>query len=154
MNAALADYLTKKSAGLRQLYETILTDDARRVLRINRNDHRRHQARVARLAGESYEGRLEDEDDDMIHVGDIHQTIYDGAPRAAESPPAKSSLTNWIANLALAAGCAGTALAAPAAWETIAAWLSAAAEVKVLWDGQEIKPGDSATAESSSEGGA
>lgn len=153
VNGVAANAL-KKGLGLLQLDDLIKIDDAEWVLKDSRAANRAHHNNMARMQGSTAPAWEEAnaEDDEMgHHVGDIYQNIQmpgvepsavvagkAGVKMAAEAVAASPS--KWKKALGAALLVVG-AFAGPSAYTELAALLSAAAEVKVTWDGVEVKPG-------------
>ena len=155
----------KKHLGLLLADSAVMIVDKQRVLSQSRAHNRWYHNYIAGLMGRDgpdWQGERTAADageDDMIHVGDIYQNIQvpGQEPTAVAAGTAAvnmkattnatpSSTSSKLRNL-IAIGClASSLLAGPGAIAELGAILSGAAEIKVLWDGQEIKPGESASA--------
>lgn len=159
MESQRAENLEKKRIGLELAYEAVLTDDAAKILAYGRNKNRRHEANIALLGGREIKDQQIEDEDDVIHVGDIitHQHMPGSAHASASAdasssapapaPPTGATKISKLAGAAaLAAGTLGVGASLPAALDAVQALTSAAAEVRVLWDGEEIRPGETATA--------
>jgi hypothetical protein len=159
-NNAKRDYL-KRTLGLRTAYEAVLTSDAAKLLAYGRNKNRRHEATVAAMRGEDISDLQIEEEDEMIHVGDVNQIILgkggDGdeeEPVARQKPAPKTPVEKASSGLAKAAGIAalmagtlGTGATLPGVIASLETLFSAAAQVDVTWDGQKIGPGESIDAQ-------
>jgi hypothetical protein len=162
--------MLKKMLGLLTADDAVMLEDRQRTLSMNRAQNRWHHDNMARMQGTEppqWEPEQSDaEDDDMgIHVGDIYQNIQvpGTSPEAIVAGKAAASLKAEIAKAKAAAAAVeptskwkkalgagllvAAACAAPWAYTELVALFSAAAEIKVLWDGEEIKPGGTATGE-------
>lgn len=157
MESQRAENLEKKRIGLELAYEAVLTDDAAKILAYGRNKNRRHEANIALLGGREIKDQQIEDEDDVIHVGDIithqhmpgsaHASASADASSPAPAPPTGATKISKLAGAAaLAAGTLGVGASLPAAIDAVQALTSAAAEVRVLWDGEEIRPGETATA--------
>jgi hypothetical protein len=150
----------KKYLGVLQLDHVIKIDDAEWVLKDSRAANRAHHENVARMQGSTapaWEEQTAEDDEMGHHVGDIYQNIqFPGA--------APEAIVAGKAGVKLAAGAVAAApskwkkaigaallvaavFAGPSAYAELMALFSAAAEIKVTWDGKEIRPGDTAAGE-------
>lgn len=142
----------KKCLGVLIADDVVMLEDRQRLLAMSRAQHRAHVSWIHRLWGGNqpeWEG-----EDDMIHVGDIYQNIQvpgeepsaivaDRAVVKLKAPSKRGP--SRVKRLAAVGLLCVAAWFAPAAIAELTALFSAVAEVKVLWDGQEIKPGDTAS---------
>ena len=91
METSLAENLEKKRVGLSLAYEAVMTDDAARMLAYGRNKNRRHEGRIALLQGLEIKDQQIEDEDDVIHVGDIiTNQIMPGASSASATAESKS----------------------------------------------------------------
>jgi hypothetical protein len=152
MNETLADYLRKKQFGLQVARQGVMIDDQAKVMAMTRNKERRHQSRIAALQGLKNEpAQVFEEEDGMIHVGDVvvHQHMpAPQSPAATETPapdaPTSSPVSKLGAIAALLAGVLGAGATGGAILGQAGALSEGVAQLKVLWDGHEISPGQSA----------
>jgi len=153
VNGVAANAL-KKAMGLLQLDDVIKIDDAEWVLKDSRAANRAHHENIARMQGSvapAWEEQTDEDDEMGHHVGDIYQNIQfpGAAPEAIVAGKAGVKLaagavaaapSKW--KKALGAGLlVAAAFAGPSAYAELMALFSAAAEISVTWDGQEIAPG-------------
>jgi hypothetical protein len=150
--------ILKKWLGVLLWDLVVSTEDKAETLAASQATNRHYHEWIARLRGQeppqwtgatTSAGTVED-DEMSVHIGDIYQNIEaPGSPSAvvagkagvklAQSKPSRLKRLLGIACVAAAL------LAAPSAYAELSALFSAVAEIKVLWDGQEIKPGESAS---------
>lgn len=163
--------ILKKYLGILLWDDVVMTTDKDQVLSDSRAINRAHHEFVAKLLGNKapqWRGEAKagsgTEDDEMgVHIGDIYQNIqvpgqYPSSvvageagiqmDQATQQPQGTGtpSGTSKLRNIAALACLAGSLVAGPSAYTELVALFNAAAEVKVIWDGKEITPGDSAAA--------